>query len=121
MTKEEQKALEMLGFTVEKAVDLLGDLLRAGMSNPILGITGAVAITDIMARLQLISNEARTIIFVSIGAIEGAATAGSIIKDLIPFKNSANELMPTGSTFVFGGNGTSEIAGLVESKGKVKK
>lgn len=113
--ERENKLLEVAGVTVEKVLSLLTELLRAGMSNPIMGLAGSVMIVNMAKRAGLIDQEAETIILVAVGAVTAAETAGSIITDLVPFKNNSNEMIPSGQTFVFGDGGKSELSGLIES------
>lgn len=95
--------LNIAGVTVDKILDILAEMTRAATSNPLLGIVVGVSSADMLNRAGLLSNEARNIIWVSIGAIEAVQSAGSILTDLIPFKNASNDLLPTATTIVFGG------------------
>lgn len=119
MTKQKEKIEDMAAkgaISIMKEIPgIYKELIRASISNPIVGIAVAVSAADLLRRAGLISQEAATIILVSVGAVEAAETASTLLSDLIPFKNSANELIPSAKTVVFG-SGDKAIEGLIEGK-----
>lgn len=110
----QSKAIEVGGDVVLKSFDLLREFIRAGISNPIIGVAAAIIISDILKRAGLLSLEGQTAVLVAVGVL----TAGSVITDignLLPFHSSASSTEPSASTVVFGDGGSKELAGLIES------
>lgn len=91
----EQLALEIPG--------LLKEYIRAGISNPVMGIAGSIIISDILKRAGIISQYGQTAVLVAVGALE----AGSIIDDigaLLPFHRNATSTEPSATSIVFADN-----------------
>lgn len=128
LTSKEEKLqrdaalLNLTGKISDKVLDLLKEFIRGSISNPLLGTASSIIIADVLSRTGILSQEAKNIIFVAVGAIDASSIVDGIIASLNPLKSSTSEMMPSASTVVFGDStGTSKLEGLVESKGKVKK
>lgn len=109
------KLLDVAGMSVEKILEVLKEMVRASTSNPLVGIAVSVASADMLNRAGLLSDVARDIIWVSIGAVEATQAAGNLLSDLIPFKNTSNDLLPSATTIVFGDSSSKTNSGLIES------
>lgn len=107
--------MDLVGRIGEKGFDLLIELVRAGVSNPVLGATGAIIIANILQRGKVISPNAEGLVdgvaLAVVGVSLGEVVAGEIanvIDALNPidiFKqqsNPPNGLVPTATTVVFG-------------------
>ena len=111
----DKKLLDIGGMSIEKVLEILKEMVRASTSNPLVGIAVSVASADMLNRAGLLSDAARDIIWVSIGAVEATQAAGNLLSDLIPFKNTSNDLLPSATTIVFGDSSSKTNSGLVES------
>lgn len=111
----EQQVVEVAKGLVLELPGLLKEFIRAGISNPIIGVASTIAIGNMLKRAGFIDNEAYIGILVGVGVLEGANVAEGVIKAFNPFSSQGSNLEPSATTVVFGGDGQKEIAGLIES------
>jgi hypothetical protein len=114
VVQAQNKVLDAGLDIVKEIPGLLKEFIRAGISNPVMGVAGAIIVSDILKRTGVISLEGQTAVLVAVGAL----TAGNVITDigsLLPFHQNASSTEPSASTVVFGDGGTKELAGLIES------
>lgn len=99
------------------------ELVRASNSNPLIGITVSLVSADILLRLGIIDHLTYTFILSSVGVIEGAAVAGTIITDitqLFSFSKSQNPtpdpITPTATTIVYPTESQKDLQTLIGKK-----
>jgi hypothetical protein len=113
--QEAVAGIDLVGRIGSKAFDLLIELVRVSVANPIAGAASSIIVADILARAGIISANAEGlvdgialgVVGVSLGTqVAGAAT--NIIDSIDPFdifKNGpqpTNDLAPTATVVVFG-------------------
>jgi hypothetical protein len=91
------------------AVDVLKAMTQASISNPLLGITTSLIFADILYRAKIIDIQTFTGIAVSVGILEGAEVASTVIEDVSGFfsifksQNPAPDpITPTANVVVLG-------------------
>ncbi len=100
---------------------LLKEFIRAGISNPVMGVASGLIVSDILYRARIIDEATMIGIAVAIGVSTGANAASELVSSFIPFHSSASSTDPSASTVVFGDTESKELSGLIESiKGRVK-
>ena len=107
--KSKDKIIDVFGIFGEKALGIFDSMIQASVSNPLLGITSALVLGDILYRAKVIDIQTWTMIGVSCGVLEGAAVAGGIIQDVSDFfkvfqsqSQSPDPIQPSATTVVFG-------------------
>ena len=107
--KSKEKIIDVFGIFGEKALGIFDSMIQASVSNPLLGITSALVLGDILYRAKVIDIQTWTMIGVSTGVLEGAAVAGSLIQDVSDFfkifqsqSQSPDPIQPSATTVVFG-------------------
>ena len=107
--KSKDKIIDVFGIFGEKALGIFDSMIQASVSNPLLGITSALILGDILYRAKVIDIQTWTMIGVSTGVLEGAAVAGEIIQDVSDFfkifqsqSQSPDPIQPSATTVVFG-------------------
>ena len=107
--KSKEKIIDVFGIFGEKALGIFDSMIQASVSNPLLGITSALVLGDILYRAKVIDIQTWTMIGVSCGVLEGAAVAGGIIQDVSDFfkvfqsqSQSPDPIQPSATTVVFG-------------------
>lgn len=110
--KAQSKHKEAFDFTEFLTVDvkeIVIEVIRASMSNPLMGIFVSIVGVDVLSKLKIIDAGTAAGLYVAIGAIEGSQVAGQIITDLASVfklfsKSPANNtLEPSLTTFVESG------------------
>ena len=106
---DKDKIIDVFGIFGEKALGIFDSMIQASVSNPLLGITSALVLGDILYRAKVIDIQTWTMIGVSCGVLEGAAVAGGIIQDVSDFfkvfqsqSQSPDPIQPSATTVVFG-------------------
>jgi hypothetical protein len=106
---DKDKIIDVFGIFGEKALGIFDSMIQASVSNPLLGITSALVLGDILYRAKVIDIQTWTMIGVSCGVLEGAAVAGGIIQDVGDFfkvfqsqSQSPDPIQPSATTVVFG-------------------
>lgn len=124
LKENREKLLEVLGVLGEKTLDILDSAIQASVSNPLMGITSAVILADILYRAKVIDLQAVLMIYVSAGVLEGTAVANAVIQDIADFTHlfqstqPANDpITPTATTIVFG-NKSGDLQALMNREGK---
>lgn len=109
ISNNRQELLTVLGALGEKTLDILDKMVQASVSNPLLGITSALVIGDILYRAKVIDLQTWTMIGVSTGVLEGAAVANTVLEDVAGFwklfqsqSQSSDPITPSATTVVFG-------------------
>lgn len=107
--KSKEQIIDVFGIFGEKALGIFDSMIQASVSNPLLGITSALVLGDILYRAKVIDIQTWTMIGVSTGVLEGAAVAGSLIQDVSDFfkifqsqSQSPDPIQPSATTVVFG-------------------
>lgn len=112
-----KEAFDFTEFLTKDVKDVVIELIRASMSNPLMGIFVSIAATDILVKLKVLTPQTAAGLYVAIGAIEGAEVAGTVINDFASvFKifgksPSNNTLEPSLQTFVEGADKDTPIIG----------
>lgn len=118
LEKEIVKSAESLILEIP---GILKEFIRAGISNPVIGVAGSLIMANMLYRAGVIDEATFIGIAVAVGVSTGANAASEIIGSFIPFHQNASSTDPSASTVVFGDSGGKELSGLIESiKGKVK-
>lgn len=91
------------------AVEVLKEMTQASISNPLLGITTSLIFADILYRAKVIDIQTFTAIGVSVGVLEGASVANTVLTDVSDFfaifksQNPAPDpVTPTANVVVLG-------------------
>ena len=107
--KSKEKIIDVFGIFGEKALGIFDSMIQASVSNPLLGITSALVLGDILYRAKVIDIQTWTMIGVSCGVLEGAAVAEGVIQDISDFfkvfqsqSQSPDPIQPSATTVVFG-------------------
>ena len=107
--KSKEKIIDVFGIFGEKALGIFDSMIQASVSNPLLGITSALVLGDILYRAKVIDIQTWTMIGVSCGVLEGAAIAEGVIQDISDFfkvfqsqSQSPDPIQPSATTVVFG-------------------
>ena len=107
--KSKDKIIDVFGIFGEKALGIFDSMIQASVSNPLLGITSALVLGDILYRAKVIDIQTWTMIGVSCGVLEGAAVAEGVIQDISDFfkvfqsqSQSPDPIQPSATTVVFG-------------------
>ena len=110
LKENHEELVRVLGALGEKTLDILDSAIQASVSNPLMGITSAIIIADILYRAKVIDLTAVTMIYVSAGVLEGTAVANTIITDVSDFFHlfqaqgqAPDPITPTATTIVFQG------------------
>ncbi len=114
------KLMEVLGVLGEKTLDILDSMIQASVSNPLMGIAGALVVADILYRAKVIDVATFSMIGVSAGVLEGAAVAEGVIQEVGDFfkvfqsqSQSPDPIAPSATTVVFG-NKTGDLQALMK-------
>lgn len=106
---DKSKILDVFGVLGDDALKILDSMVQSSVSNPLLGITSALVIGDILYRAKIIDIQTWAMIGVSAGVLEGAAVANTVIEDVSSFfkifqsqSQSTDPVMPSATTVVFG-------------------
>ena len=124
---DKNKVLDVFGVFGDKALGILDSMIQASVSNPLLGITSALVLGDILYRAKIIDIQTWTMIGVSTGVLEGAAVAGGIIQDVADFfkvfqsqSQSPDPIQPSATTVVFGNKDNHDLQALMNKEGSSK-
>ena len=116
---DKDKIIDVFGVFGEKALGIFDSMIQASVSNPLLGITSALVLGDILYRAKVIDIQTWTMIGVSCGVLEGAAVAEGVIQDISDFfkvfqsqSQSPDPIQPSATTVVFGDK-KSDLQGLM--------
>jgi hypothetical protein len=95
--------------------EILVELIRAANSNPLIGVLLAIAITDILVTLRILTPTAATAIYAVIAAVVGVDLASDLISSLaglvppiVPFTSKgatsapSSLIEPSATTIVYG-------------------
>lgn len=124
---DKSKILDVFGIMGDDALKILDSMVQSSVSNPLLGITSALVIGDILYRAKVIDIQTWTMIGVSTGVLEGAAVAGGIIQDVGDFfkvfqsqSQSPDPIQPSATTVVFGNSGNKDLQALMNKEGSTQ-
>ena len=124
---DKNKVLDVFGIFGDKALGILDSMIQASVSNPLLGITSALVLGDILYRAKVIDIQTWTMIGVSAGVLEGAAVANTVIEDVSSFfkvfqsqSQSPDPVMPSATTVVFGNKDNHDLQALMNKEGSSK-
>ena len=124
---DKNKLLEVFGVLGEDGLKVLDSMIQASVSNPLLGITSALVIGDLLYRFKLIDIQTWTMIGVSTGVLEGAAVANTVIEDVAGFfkvfqsqNQGSDPIAPSATTVVFGNKDNHDLQALMNKEGQSK-
>lgn len=108
-TEEMDKVFGEINKLGKGAVDVLKAMTQASISNPLLGIVTSLIFGDVLYRAKVIDIQTFTGIAVSVGVLEGAAVANTVITDVADFfkifgsqSKSNDPITPTANVVVLG-------------------
>lgn len=111
-------AASVVNTALAQAGGILESLLKASLTNPLVGILVTLTITDILANAKIINTDTQTMIKVMIGAGVGIELATEVIGEVLVVKqvlagvsnifggksSNANLFTPSATTIVMGEN-----------------
>ncbi len=107
--ERERIKIGSLTLTLTEILDMLKELVRASNSNPVIGLTVSILVTDLAYKFKLLSKTGYIGIMVAIGTAEAGGIINDI-EDLIPsFKKASDTSQPSAQTIVYGQAGQSPI------------
>jgi hypothetical protein len=94
----------------DKSLDIIKELIKGSVSNPLLGMVSSLVISDVLYRAKIIDLQTAIGINIVVGVVEGSSIADSTIQDITEltafFGNRPTEapFQPSATTVVFAEN-----------------
>lgn len=106
LNKNEKKIEELLVLLGSDVKELGIEMIRASMSNPLLGIFTAIVSVDILEQIKVIRPATAWGLYAAIGVMEGAGAAADVIKSFESIfggaKGTTSLVQPSATTLVLG-------------------
>lgn len=120
--KNKPEMLDVLMDLMANAKDLSIEMIRASMSNPLLGIFTSIVSVDILEQLKIIRPATAWGLYAAIGVMEGAGATADVIKSFESIFHGAqgttSQVQPSATTLVLGEKGKSDLQTLLGKSDK---